>query len=143
VAEFATKRDRIVFLLEHWPDYHETLHQAESGSSDSTDDAVLLMPRMYHHPSVRELRRAVQFVRLTEPVPAAHMMAYYQAEWRTTDQLVKRRTKKGRVEVVKVRVRQRVLPRWIVSAQVGAGVSAVSEAFRGEVFIPSELLEAA
>jgi len=139
--DFATKADRIRFLLEHWADTYEI--ESEPGASGDTTQGVSLMPRMYHHPSVKELRRAIGEVRLSAPADAAHMMAFYTAEWRNTTQTVRRRRKKGGVELVQMRVRERVLPRWIVSARVQAGVSAVTEAFRGEVFIPSELLEAA
>ena len=137
-----TKRERVEFLLDHWCDFWETLERSETMRGDP-GESLSLMPAMSRHPSVVELVWAITETRKVMPHQTAHMMAYYTAEWRNTTQPMKRRTKKGKVEVVNVRVRQRVLPMWIELPKVYAAVHVVTEVFRGEVFVPSELLDLA
>lgn len=136
-----TKRERIEFLLDHWPDFFETLHTVDE-SGDHVEGAVTGMPKMSRHPSVVELGRAIAATRRHMPKKTAHLMAHYTSEWRTTDKLERRRTKKGKQETVTRRVRERVVPKWVRPRKVELAVIAVTAEFRGEVFIPDELLEA-
>lgn len=135
-----SRRERIEFLLDHWPDYTETLHAVDrDGPGDS--DAVTGMPRMYRHPSVVELRRVLELYSRLAPTRYWHLKAFYQAEWRNVTRPVKRRTKKGKSETVMVRERARILPREVRLVKVRSGVDFVVGAFRGEPFVPDELLE--
>ena len=137
-----TKRERIELLLDHWPDFHETLHAIDHDHLGGGDpDAVTGMPAMYRHPSVVELRRVIDLVRKVMPVNTAHMIAFYEAEWRTVDRAEKRRTKRGRDHLVPVRKRERVVPAWVRRRKVHNTVSVIVEKFEGPAHIPSELLE--
>ena len=136
-----TKRQRVELLLDHWQDFHETLHAVDHDHLGGGDpDAVTGMPAIYHHPSVVELRRVIGEARRVMPVNVAHMLAFYEAEWRTVDRVETRRTKKGRLQV-SVRRRERIVPAWVRRRKVDHAVTLVAGAFRGPVHVPSELLE--
>lgn len=135
-----SKRQKVEFLLDHWQDFHETLYASDI-HADDVDDAVTLMPRMSRHPSVRELLRAVGLTRQAMPNKCAHMMAVYTAEWRNTTRMEKQRRKRGKTELVERRVRERVVPAWVRRQKAEDAFDHVVLSFRGEVFIPDELLE--
>lgn len=134
-----TKRERVEFLLDHYEDFFlGTSAQASVAAGDEGN--VPLLPLMSRHPSVRELLRCLLLLQAHAPSQFQHVKAFYTAEWRTRDVVVKAR--KGK-PLGPRRVRERVVPSWVRAQKVRLGVDFVASQFRGEVFIPNELMEAA
>lgn len=137
-----TKRERIEFLLDHRTDFYDPAGTNTGGVSEGI--GLTLMPRMSRHPSVRELERCIESLRTTAKGHCSHMLAFYGAEWRIAWVPVK--AKKGRVVLADngrpetEPIRQRIVPGWVLPRMVERGVDYVTFTFKGEAFIPDELL---
>lgn len=110
---FQDRRERIITLLDHWQDFNE---QATSGTPTSAEPTTVLakdwtlLSSMSRHPSVLELRRCLEQLRLMGPTHYAHLRAYFDADTRLVDRPCKRRDHRNRVVDDVERVRERVLP---------------------------------
>lgn len=135
-----TKRDRIVYLLDHWDEIFDPNVTSPLGSPSS--GGVQLMPLMSRHPSVVELARCLVVLRRVAPRQHDHLKAYYLAEWRIRTDVVRKKRRGGKFETTELRRRERVVPRWVRLEKVRRGEGVLVEAFSGEVFIPSELWDA-
>lgn len=136
-----TKRDKIVYLLDHWDDLFDPNVTSPQGSPGD-GSGVGLMPAMCHHPSVRELERCLGLLRVSAPVQFSHLMATHTAEWRIRVDLVRVRRERGLTELVERRVRERLVPRWVDAGKVARGHRSLVEAFRGSPSIPDDLWDA-
>lgn len=104
---------------------------------------VALLPLMSRHHSVVELERVLQLLFHAAPGNYRHLAAYrWCAEWRTVTELQRRRRPNGKHEIVPVRVRARIKPRWLDMQRVGQGEAFLEAKFRGDVDIPMELWRA-
>lgn len=144
-----TKRERVEFLLDHYLDFFLLSAQ---GSEASGEGAGAMLPRMSRHPSVRELVRCLRLLEERAPGHYRHLKAFYTAEWRVNQTAPKRIERPpGSGNLVRLygndglpvteAVRERVVPAWVRQQKVRLGLDFVVGAFRGEVFIPDELLE--
>ena len=132
-----TKRRRLVYLLDHWPDIFDPDH-GRGGNGDGPGIGPC-MPRMSRHPSVVELARCLELLRVEAPSQFGHLVGYYGAEWRIREDEVRRRRKGGKQETVRVRQRVRLVPRWVRLENVRRGEEFLASVFRGPVFVPDEL----
>jgi hypothetical protein len=135
-----SRRDRIVFLLDHWEDFFE---QASSGGLVIVDDQTrrmsddwTLLSSMSRHPSVVELGRCLELCRRMAKGHYNHLRAFYGSEWRTIDRPVKKRNAHGKLVDDTARVRERVVPAWVVMRMVERATDFVAGSFRGEPEIP-------
>jgi hypothetical protein len=137
-----SKRERIEFLLDHRGDFYDPAGTNAGGESEGI--GLTLMPRMSRHPSVKELERCIELLRATARGHCTHMLAYYGAEWRIVWTPVK--AKKGRMVLADdgrpemAPERRRIVPAWVLPRMVERGVDYVTFTFKGEAFIPDELL---
>lgn len=136
-----TKREKIVFLLEHWDELFDPSVTSPQGSPGD-GSGVGLMPAMCHHPSVRELDRCLGVLKSVAPVQFSHLMATHTAEWRIRVDHVRVRRERGLTEVVERRVRERLVPRWVDAGKVRRAHAALAEGFQGSVSIPDDLWDA-
>ncbi len=154
-----TRRQRIVFLLEHLPDVCG-LSSTGTGQGDGDGPGFPLLTSMADHPSVIELGRCLRLLRRMCPNHARYLDAYYGAAW-YVERTPKTVTKRGRrVRVLEpdgtqayTLTRKRGLPGWLVRApqdretgepvMVARGVDFISCAFHGDPFIPGQLAEVA
>jgi hypothetical protein len=151
------RREIIEQLLEHLADYEE--QAGRSGLGGGTGLTPML-PAIYHHPSVRELRRCLDRLYDTPELPTAsgtiagrtvhaHLVAFHRSDWRTDRGSKVRRfdRERDRFEMVDRPpaewTRKRVVSPWVILARVEQGIAFVDEAFEGDPFLPGELLEAA
>lgn len=152
------RRERIVFLLDHWADIHGPGYSDKStGQVDPLGHE--LTSSMADHPSVVELARCLTLLAQKLPRHHLHLSLYFGA-FRVVQ--VPKRTGSGktlmrvdefghRVPVLEPR-RVRSYPAWLDAepqdAETGEprlvahGVDMLSALFRGEVFIPNQLREA-
>ena len=137
-----SKLERIRYLLDSWdlifdPNTTSPLGLPGDGSG------VALLPLMSRHHSVVELDRVLNLLLHAAPGEYRHLKAFrVGCEYRTVTQLQRRRRPNGKHEIVPVRVRAKVLPRWIRMERVQAGELFLEAKFRGEVDIPRELWDA-
>jgi hypothetical protein len=136
-----SKRDKIVYLLDHWDEIHDPDAGSPQGRpGDGTNTPHLAY--MAHHPSVVELARCLAAVKLAAPFQHSHLMAYHQAEWRIHVRVGTVKRRGGKFERVEFRDRHRRIPEWVRMGYVRAGELRLEELFRGPVFIPDELWDA-
>lgn len=155
------RRERIVFLLDHLGDCLGPgggLAATNAGSTDSIGFA--LTSTMADHPSVKELLRCLAVVEARFPRHYSHLWAYFGSGW-MVEWVPKRRAGKtltrvddfGRRVPVREPRRVRALPGWLraepVDRETGEprlvsrSVDVLAGLFRGEVFVPDQLREAA
>jgi hypothetical protein len=151
-----SRREKIETLLEHLVDYF--VISGAGGYDPSGGGNAGFLPKMSRHPSVLELRRCLDKLAVYAPAEYGQLKAYYTCEWRTArvkkQTLVPANTAHTYAPDLKMYLyRERVLPRWVRLAAVERAVGwvagdekagrppSVTVRFRGEPFIPSELLE--
>jgi len=154
-----TRREQIVFLLEHLRD---CCGPGGSGGGRGDSDGSIgfaLTSAMADHPSVIELGRCLDLLRRMAPAHARDLEAYfgshYYVDW--VPVTVKRGNRWVRVldkdgQPSKRPVRRRSLPAWLACVPmdretgepqtVARGVDFISGTFRGEPFVPKQLLAA-
>ena len=154
-----TRRERIVFLLEHVRDLY-----GPGGSGDGVGagegPGFALLSSMAEHPSAQELGRCLQLLRRMAPNHARDLETYFACAW-YVERVPKTTTRGGRRVVVRekdgspsyVLRRVRGLPAWLecvpVDRETGEprtvarGVDFISGVFRGDPFVPEQLLKAA
>lgn len=153
------RRETIERLLDHLPDYEP---DGQHGSLDSVGGSGTgeppRMPEVYWERPVQELYRTLEQLR-DEPTLTldngvihagrtvhAHLTAFYHCEFRIVRPTPKRRTIRGRVEIIEAKPttwkRERIVSQWIAPRLVERGVVYVVKAFRGEPYLPKQILEA-
>lgn len=131
-----SKRDKIVYLLDHWDDIFSP---PVSGYGRSTgDDSPHLSP-MSKHASVVELARCLAVLKLEHKLWHDHVKAFHGAEWSIHVRRSTRKRKGGKSEQVVLRDRVRRPPQWVKAGYVRSGVFRLEELFRGAVSIPEPL----
>lgn len=136
-----SKRDKIVYLLDHWDEIHDpdgASPQGRPGGGSNTPH----LPGMSRHHSVRELSRCLAAVKLQAPIQHSHLMAYHCAEWRIHVRIGSVKRRGGKVERVEFRDRHRRIPEWVAMGYVRAAEVRLEELFVGQVDIPEELWDA-
>lgn len=147
-----TKLERIRYLL----DLRSFIFDPNTTSPFGTPgdgSGVALLPLMSRHHSVVELERVLKLLFTASPGDYRHLAAYrWCAEWRTVTELQRRRRPNGKHEIVPVRVRARLQPRWLdvkfdkngvpIGGRVARAESFLEQKFRGDVDIPMELWRA-
>src|SRR5215207_6094873 len=106
-----TRRERIETLLDHWPDFFD------SGGAGTGGGGVFMLPGMSRHPSVVELGRALAELKAAHRGSFAHLSGFYASPYRTVERQRRIRGKNGKSGLVAERVRERVVPRWVVTAR--------------------------
>lgn len=136
-----TKLEKIVHLLDHWDDIHNPpLSSSQPGRRGGGGSALL--PLMAGDRSVRELVRCLGVLKVDAPTQYAHLMAHHTAEWRIRVDEARVPRKGGKSELVEVRTRERLVPRWVRAQKVVSAHRSLSAGFRGPVDIPAELWDA-
>lgn len=140
-----SKRDKIVYLLDHWDDIFSP---PVSGYGRSTgDDSPHLSP-MSKHASVVELARCLAVLQVEAPVQHAHLKAFHCAEWRVSKTAKWKSFKGGWRQIANPRPdheedwdrkRERLKPAWIRDHKVERAQERLEQLFRGQVFIPEPL----
>jgi hypothetical protein len=136
-----SKRDRIVYLLDHWDDIFSppvSIGLFSAGGSSGSPH----LSGMARHSSVVELVRCLAVLKLEEPRWHDHVKLFHCAEWkiRTWSTVVRR--KGGKRETVVHRDRARRPPADVRMDWVRLGEDRLAELFVGDVSIPTELWEA-
>lgn len=127
--------ETIVALLEHLPDYETTAGRDGNGS----DGGPSLMPTMWNHPSVKELHRTLNQLKMENRIAWFHLQTYYRAPMRTVLTRRRVRTSRGpRWEDGPPKL-ERVLPAGLVPGLVDTGTSYTITRFHGEPYLPNEL----
>lgn len=110
---YGEKRKTIETLMDHLEDYVlPSVGVAPAGGVEGT--GILFASGMGSYPSVKELDRILGQLKATVPNHYAHLRGFYSAEWRTTTRPGKIRSAQGKMVVVDTRVRERVVPSWVV-----------------------------
>src|SRR6184192_2364695 len=96
-----TKRERIIFLLDHWHDYTEPdnstgLPNSSIARTTSTYDGSA-MPTMASHRSILELNRCLELCSRMAPAHYKHLAGYYAAPTRTVDKPTRIRNAHGKM----------------------------------------------
>jgi hypothetical protein len=141
--ELVRRRDRrlenIRFLLDQW----DAIWCPLNGPSGVRGDggSLALLPTVAGHRSVRELERVLRLLFVAAPGDYRHLKAYRcDVEWRTTDRLRRRRRPRGHgFEIVQVRERERVLPRWLDMGRVYRAEDWLEAHFKGDPELPREM----
>jgi hypothetical protein len=142
-----SRRERIEVLLDHWPDFWDVASRDAGFVGEGNGWRLSGMSR---HPSVVELGRALESLRVFAPNKFAHLAGFYGSEWRSVDRPRRIRGKNGKLGFVDERVRERVVPGWVRAQKVRDAVSLVAQdcpgagrpwIFRGDPFLPAPLLE--
>jgi hypothetical protein len=155
-----TRRERIVFLLEHLHDCCGPSSSATHSGGLGDGPGFVLTSTMAEHPSVVELVRCLELMRRTVPRHAAAVVEWYACQWyvdhvpvtaKRRGRLVRLRDSDGRLATKPVRVPAR--PAWLrrqpLDRQTGEprmvsrGVDMLAGLYRGDPFIPQQLLDAA
>ncbi len=164
-----TRRERIEHILELWPHLHYTDNSGPNSGIEGGGPQL----RLLSHPSVKELNRCLKALSTYAPTEHAHLKAFYTAEWRIARVAKKSDVPDAQQARAfhdskrkQYAYRARVLPPWVnpllkdraiswiawdglkhdadgKPAPKPDGMPSVQVAFRGDVFIPDELLEAA
>lgn len=157
------RRDAIVFLLDHWADIHGpgTSDRDTTTPDDGERLGIALTSSMAEHPSVVELARCRDLLRRTAKRHALHLDIYfgsgYMVRWQPkrsgNGKTLTRLDDFGHRVPVLEPWRVRAIPEWLAREPkdvetgepmlVSRGIDFLSAAFRGEVFIPKPLEEAA
>jgi hypothetical protein len=135
-----SKREKIVYLLDHWVDIWDPDAASQRGSSGG--GGVHLLGLMSRHPSVVELDRCLRVLKVERKLWHDHVKAFHCAEWGVRTRVSRRRRKGGKSEVVVLRDRVRRQPSWVKMGYVNSGVFRLEELFQGPVFVPGELWDA-
>lgn len=134
-----TKLERIRYLL----DLRSFIFDPNTTSpfgAPGDGSGVALLPLMSRHHSVVELERVLKLLFIASPGDYRHLAAYrWGCEYRTVTELQRRRRPNGKHEIVPVRVRARIQPRWLNMTRVRNGEAFLEAKFRGDVDIPQEL----
>jgi hypothetical protein len=155
-----TRRERIVFLLEHLNDCLGPAGSASAGSGDGDGPGFVLTSSMAVHPSVVELRRCLRLLGRLAPNHREAVETWFCCNW-YVKRVPKTVRRNGRVVRVLNRDgsqafdmrRVRGLPPWLKACPVdrgtgeprpvALGVDFICGVFRGEPFVPEQLREAA
>ena len=148
-----TRREQILFLLDHWNDFFDP--DGTMASNGASASGIALLPLMSRHPTVLELQTCIQALGRYNPNHRKHLMLHFRSEWRTAYEPrpvlnhhgKQMRDRQGQPVTEPWPVRRRVLPlrRDELPAHlrmVTLSVDFVCATFRGEVFIPEELRDA-
>ena len=154
------KREIIERLLDHLPDYEP---DGQHGSSFETVGGLGTgepprMPEVYWEPPVQELYRSLDRLQIEPTLTLddgnvtlgrtvhAHLVAFYHSEWRIVRPKPKRRIIRGEVQIIEAKPetwrRERLVSPWVVRPLVERGVVYVVDVFRGEPYLPKQILEA-
>lgn len=154
-----TRRERIVFLLDHLAD---CCGPGGSGAGPGDSDGTIgfaLTSSMADHPSVIELGRCLELLRRMAPAHARDLEAYFGCGWHV-ERVPKTQQRKGRLvtvmnadgRAVTVDRLVRSLPGSLAAMAkdretreprtVARGIDFISGVFRGDVFVPAQLLAA-
>lgn len=136
-----SKRDKIVYLLDHWDDIHDP-SVTSPGGSPGDGSGVPLLPLVTRSPSVRELVRCLAILKTEACSQHDHLMAYHTAEWRVHRWSEQKRRKGGKLETVNRHERQRITPSWVRLEKVRRAEERLCELFVGAVFIPRPFWDA-
>ena len=144
-----TRRERIEFLLENYLEVEHGLQEPRSGPGDY----VPQMCRAYRHPSYIELRRCLDILQRRRPVVWWHLAeTYFRFEERRVtvcprckkeyppgllDGMAHKHGNKS-VDLVPMIVRR--ISKLVDTRRVEEAIDWLEDVFRGEVFIPDELL---
>lgn len=131
-----SKRDKIVYLLDHWDDIYGP-PVSGYGRSTGTDSAHL--SPMSRHPSVLELVRCLAVLKVEHKLWHDHLKAFHGAEWSIHVRYSTKRRKGGKSEQVVLRDRVRRPPQWVKAGYVRSGEFRLEELFVGDVSIPEPL----
>lgn len=131
-----SKRDKIVYLLDHWDEIHSPPASGYGGSSGSSTPHLSPMSK---HSSVVELERCLAVLKSENKLHHDHLKAFYGAEWGINVRRSSRKRKGGKSEQVVLRDRVRRPPQWVKSGYVRSGVFRLEELFVGAVSIPEPL----
>lgn len=131
-----SKRERIVYLLDHWDDIHSP---PVSGYGRSTGTDTPHLSPMSRHASVVELNRCLATLKLEHKLWHDHLKAFHGAEWGINVRRSTRKRKGGKQEQIILRDRIRRPPSWVKTGYVNSGVFRLEELFNGQVFIPEPL----
>jgi hypothetical protein len=137
------KLDKIRYLLDQWDAIWDWTGAALKDSGDGSGGrGTVPLPLMASHPSVVELGRCIGLLRGAAPGDCRHLMAFHTAEWRIAQKWAPRQLRSRKLELVEIRERERIVPRWLDMGRVDRAERWLVEHFRGEVFIPKDLWDA-
>lgn len=137
-----TKLEKIRYLLDMWDAIFDPNATSQLGTPGD-GSGVALLPLMASHQSVVELNRCLTLLAGFAPTQYQHLKCYHTAETRIrTDRVRRRRPNSSKFEIVEVRRRDKVYPRWVKLEKVRRGEQFLADRFQGEVFIPGELWDA-
>lgn len=134
-----SKRDKIVYLLDHWDDIHSP---PVSGYGRSTGTDTPHLSPMSRHTSVVELVRCLTVLKLEHKLWHDHLKAFHTAEWTIHTRRSTKKRKGGKSEQIILRDRIRRPPSWVAMGYVRSGEFRLAELFVGQVFIPEPLWDA-
>jgi len=139
-GDISTRRDRILTLLDHYNDYFTTLG---AGTPTGGGDGIPGLPSMSQHASVVELVRCLDLLLVRAPKHYQHAKAFYCCEKRQVPARLKVVGPQGKRVTVDGWAVERIVPRWVRLERVRRAVEFVDREFRGEPFVPQELVEQA
>ena len=135
-----TQRQRIQFLLDHWPDIFEPNIASSLSTAGGGSGLEPRLPKMAEHGSVRELTRCLDNLARDDPAAHRHLKAFRcNAEWRQVKAKIKFLGPKGNLIEGDGWRRERIIPSWINARLVLRAEEAIVRMFRDEVFIPKDL----
>lgn len=109
-------------LLDSWGEFFFELADNGSVKGDDPDRAMgedwTLFSSMSRWPAVVELRKCLALCERMGPSHHRHLMGFYNSEWRTIDRPIKKRNAHGKLVSDIARVRERVVPSWVVPRMV-------------------------
>jgi hypothetical protein len=135
------RRATIITLLDHWQDFFDTVSGRPTTVASDEGGGLPLLSSMSSHRSVVELGRCLADLRRVGPRHYAHLRGFYDAEWRITQQPVRRKTiGGGRVIVETKPVRARIVPSWVDVGLAERAVDVLAGLFHGTPEVPIALL---
>lgn len=149
-GEYEKKLERLRYLLDCWSDIWNCSFEREpfgfhSAAFESREPGRLT--QMAKHETVKELDRCLRLLSSASPGDYRHLQAFrFGAEWRGVDRWARVKLPSGRYDYVKIRDRERVVPKWLkwsgspfdVPARVVRAELFLCRVFKGEVFMPDE-----
>lgn len=161
MQQMTAREERVKVLLEWYKDAVETMQRSGDEAYGGAPGSVcLLMGDLWHHPSYRELERALKVFRSAEPIlwwnvreryvtntsrtvlacPRCEALVEVAAKHFDGNGAVTLRHKHDGDQVFFVRKAVPVLSQAIRPEMVGAGVQWLSREMRGDVFVPDQIL---
>lgn len=134
-----SSQETIGLLLEHW----QTITDPQTSPLDSPGDGdgTPHMPRLYHHPVIRELERALRELRETRRPEYVAVRTHYDAPTRII-RATRQRRQHGKLVTIRDDHTVRILPAGHDPSLVTAGIRSLTGLYRGRPQIPDELWQA-